>query len=421
MTLDESKITSKCVEISKSLLNTSPGFVGYDLGVSRCIGDVARVAVSIRQAGEISREKFAGISTALKIDFRLAESDILSKLEELSWIELRKQGKKIVRVDEQIPPTEDILSTLGGLWEEMIPSQIDEMTINGLNKLSIKPYTTEALTSELELSEQEFKLGYEYGEQANYFGKFHSLETGEEVIWTPLYWAGKLDSVRRYLERQHQPEYDAIGTFTDQFLKFPGVPREKMGAGTNINLLDAGIAHGYFPSVGVQDRKQNNYEYLFAASPQFEIDPSKDLFEKARMIVSCIRHGQFHAEISKIRYPQAILRTMREGTLSPHSYANVQYLLLKCHGIVDLQKVGRRTKVIWLDTPENNLAADIANQLLAGEEIIARSKEDLEIQKILIQGTFNYSSEQRRIKTTHRIVSIREYDRLMESLVGVRE
>jgi len=71
--LDKPIITSKCVEISKSLLNTSVGFFGYDLGTSRIVGDLARFAVSIKQSGEIPREQFAGISTALKIDYNLAE------------------------------------------------------------------------------------------------------------------------------------------------------------------------------------------------------------------------------------------------------------------------------------------------------------------------------------------------------------
>jgi len=47
MSLDKPIISAKCVEISKSLLNTGVGFFGYDLGVSRCVGDLARVAVSI--------------------------------------------------------------------------------------------------------------------------------------------------------------------------------------------------------------------------------------------------------------------------------------------------------------------------------------------------------------------------------------
>ena len=402
-------------------MNTGPGYFGYDLAVSRCIGDLARVAVSIKRSGEISRDKYAGIATALKIDYRVAEGDILSKLETLDWVDLKKDGLRIERIDEKIPPTEDILDTLGKYWEELRPSSVDSLTVEGLHRLSLRPYTKEAFISDLGVSENVFSTGYEYGEQARYFGSFSSFESGKDIIWSPLYWAGKIPIVKKYLERQSEPAFDEIGDLTSKFQEYPGMPRDKMVPSINRSLLDAGIYHGYFPSVGVQNRQFKTYEYVFPASPQFETDPSKDLFERARMIVSCIRHGQHHAEISLIKYPRAILRRIRDGSMASHSYAGVQYLLLKLHGIVDLQPVGSRTRVVWIDTPENNLAADIANQLLIGDEVLARSKEDIDIQKILIQGTFNYSSEQRRIKTADQIAAKSDYDRLMESLRGVRE
>ena len=423
--LSDPQISAKCVEISKSLLNTQVGLLNYDLCTSRSIGDAARFAASIRRAGEIGQDTLAGFSAALKIDFRIAKSEILPLFEDLNWIEVKRKGNVIERVEEKIPPAEDILSTLGQLWNKQQPTLVDQATVVGLSELSTNPMSKEALLSELNLDDKQFQIPFDYGQQARYFGSFTSMESGKEIIYTPLYWAGKIEKVLRFLEKQSEASFETLGNLTKSLLKYPGIPRERLSIKKHkLPLIDSGIWHGYFPSVRIKDRQSKEYEYLFAATPQFEIDPKKDIFERARLIVSCIRHGQYHAEVTKILYPGSILRSMRKNEMKPHPYAKIQYALLFIHGMVRFEpartKYGKAWRVIWIDSPENNLAADIADQLLAGEEVIAKSKEELEARKVLVQGIFNYSSEQRRVKTSKQIAAKEEFDRLMEYIGGVK-
>ena len=418
--LNDAQVTAKCVELSKCLVNTSAGLINLDLQESRTIGDAARIAVSIRQSDELDKKTFAGISTALKIDYRLAESGILNIFELLDWIEVKKRGRVITKIIEQIPPTEDILSELGKLWKQDEPTPIDIASVQGLHKLSGKPFDKSALISDLDISEDQFKTFFDYGEQANYLGSFISLEQNE-TIWTPLYWAGKMDQVLNFLQKQTGEKFSKLYSLTNRLVNYPGTPTEKIPKDP---LINSGIYHGYFPSIRIKNRQKKEHEYVFAATPQFEVDPSKDIFEKARLIVSCIRHGQYHAEISKILYPRSILRAMRNNIMKPHPYADIQYALLKLHGIVsfesDRTRYGKAIRVKWIDSSENNLAADIADELLKGEEPVVRSSEEIEAKNILVQGMFNYSSEQRRLKTTRKIQASQEFDRLMECVTGVR-
>ena len=419
--LDDAEITAKCVEISKCLVNIGAGMVNYDLRDSRTIGDASRIAVSIKRAGEIDKETFAAISTALKVDFRFALSEIINLFEDLSWVETRRKGKNITKIVEMIPPTEDVLSTLGKVWEEQEPTVIDVATVHGLHRLSRMPFEREALISELDIANKEFQTLYEYGEQAQYLGNFTSLETGKQAIWTPLYWASHTDEVLRFLEKQTEEGYLKLGRLTRELIRYAGTPDEKMTKSTQV---DAGIYHGFFPTVRIRDRQGKEHEYTFAATPQFEVDPKKDIFERARMIVSCIRHGQYHAEVTRVLYPRSILRAMRTNSMKPHPYADVQYILLKTHGLVDLEpsstRYGKAFRVRWIDTPENNLAADIADVLLRGHEPAGRMREEVRAKEILVQGMFNYSSEQRRIRAAKKVVAKEEYDRMMELMTGVR-
>lgn len=422
MKLNNAQVTAKCVEISKCLVNIGTGLIDYDLGNSRTIGDAARVAASIRRSNELSQETFAAISAALKVNYVLARSEILPIFEELGWVDIHKKGGNISKIVEKIPPAEDILSKLGDLWKERGPTEIDEASVIGLSELSKRPFEKTALLSELGIPDEKFQTFYDYGEQACYLGKFSSLETGNEIIWTPLYWAGKAESVLKYLQKQSEKQFVELQSLTQKLVDYPGIPNEKLPSNP---LVAAGIHHGYFPSLRIVDRHRSEHEYVFAATPQFETDPQKDLYEKARMIVSCIRHGQYHAEVTKVLYPRSILNAMRNNVMKPHPYADVQYILLKIHGIVDLEpattRYGKAFKVSWIDTPENSLAADIADQLLRGEEPSLKSQEEVEAKEILVQGMFNYSSEQRRIKAAREIRAKPEFNRLMEIISGVKE
>lgn len=422
--LNDAQITTKCVELGKCLIGTSAGLVNYDMGITQTTGDAARFAVSIRNRADLlPRESLAGISSALKVDFRVVEGKIIPLYETLGWIEMRKNGSRIESISENIPPTQDVLSTLGKMWREEQPTVIEEASITSMAELSKRPYSKEALASELSIKENEFETMFDYGDQAGYLGKFTSEENESESIWTPLYWSSKSEDVIKFLKKQAEPQLEKIGALAEDLSKYPGTPDDKIDVGKR-SLVDAGIAYGFFPAVQVVDRQRTSHEYVFSATPQFDVEASADLFEKARMIVSCIRHGQYHAEVTKILYPRSILRAMRTSTMKPHPYADVQYAVLVLQGIVRLEQAetryGKAFKVVWVDTPENNLAADIADQLLRGEEIVGGTYEDLEARKVLVQGVFSYSSEQRRLKTAKRIVAKREFDRLLELSSGVR-
>jgi len=341
-------------------------------------------------------------------------------LEDLGWVEIRWDGRKIRRIDESIPPLEDVLSTLGKLWEEKSPTDIDVATVKSLSILTKKPATKEALMSETGVYGDQFENTLNYGVQTNYFDTFKSFEIEEEVVWTPLYWAGKVDRVLKFLKRQSYERFEKIETIARSLLKYPGKPSEHIR--TEQNLLKAGIGCGFFPSVGVKDRSGTQHEYVFAATPQFELDPKKDIFEKARLIVACVRHGQYHAEVTKIKYPVLLLRALRENRIKPHSYAKIQYALLIINRICTYKEVqryyGPAYKPIFIDTPENKIAMDVAEELLKGDEPVSGSVDEPEVRELLTRGVFNYSSEQRQIRSATRVVAKKEFDRLLEAMQG---
>lgn len=117
-----------------------------------------------------------------------------------------------------------------------------------------------------------------------------------------------------------------------------------------------------------------------------------------------------------------MLRALRENRIGPHSYAKIQYALLIIHRICAYEEVqeyyGPAYKPIFINTPENNIAMDVAEELLRGEEPISGVVDEPEVKELLTRGIYNYSSEQRQIRSAARIAARDDFDRLLEAIQG---
>jgi hypothetical protein len=419
--LNDSDIVSKAVEISKALVNTTIGLSSADLEVTRNVGDIARFAITLKNSVTVDGNSLDLMAIAMKIEPRLVKGPILAYMsKEQDWVNVEWEGKKIKQMRINIPPVEDVISALGEKWNLDGPTRIDIGSIKGLSLLSQRPYEMEALKSELILDPDSFEALVDYGCAANYMGIFKSEETSRDTLWSPLYWLRKMGDVEKYLSKQSSDDLIGIADLNKDIKKNQGYPLEFLPM-KYADLINAGIGVGFFPSTSVTDRNNRQLEYLFTATPQFEPNIDNDLFERARLIVGCLRHGQYHAEITKIKYPALILQRMRDDDLAPHSYGDVQYAPLRLHNIVNIEETevygNTAYKVKWIDSPENNIAADIADLMLRGSDS-SMGSADVDAQKVLFQGTFSYTAELRKIRAAKTISSRAEYTRIIERMQG---
>lgn len=120
-----------------------------------------------------------------------------------------------------------------------------------------------------------------------------------------------------------------------------------------------------------------------------------------------------------------LLYTLRSDGLKPHSYSHVQYALLVLNGICKLELeqafYGEAYRVKFNETPENNIAADIAEEMLRGESTSLAFAQEPETREFLMRGLFNYSSELRQFKSAEKFVAKDELMRLIELSHGVVE
>lgn len=415
--MNSAETAAKSVEVSKCLINKESGFHDSDLYATNTIGNVARLAANFRQRGIISYNELTGISQVIKQDFTGTLNAYLPLLQKFEWVEINKNNKSAF-IQEYVPPIEDVLKTLGEEWVEMEPTGVDIGTIECLEFLKNKPISKEGLISEIDISEESLDISLDYGKQLDYFGTFNSND-GEEIVWTPFYWPGKTDKILKFLKKQTYPEFDKIESISRQLSKYQGMPLEMLN---NKDIINAGIFCGFFPSAGVLGGNKLTYDYIFKASPNFGIDPKNDIFEKARQIVACVRHGQYHAENSKIRYPVLLLRALRNNGLGAHSYTKTQYATLLMNGVCKFQEIyvgqQKRYEIKFVETPENNVAMDIAEEMLSGEEPLTASIREPEIDNMFTRGVYRYNSEQRLLNNRATVEAKDQFERLIDVTCG---
>ena len=100
------------------MINKEVGFQDFDLDITKTIGDIARFAANTRQSGTLDERQLAGIANVLKINYSTLRTNILNELEDLGWVQIISKGSRIKKIDENIPPLQDIITTLGKKWNQ---------------------------------------------------------------------------------------------------------------------------------------------------------------------------------------------------------------------------------------------------------------------------------------------------------------
>jgi hypothetical protein len=318
MPLGSHQVAARCIEISKGLCALPPDEVVFpqqDLALTRDIGVLARTAAIFQGQQTVGSLILPHIANQVGIQFPELVRSVLPSLESLGWGERKVDGYHVRAFVERIPPTESVLKTLGESWESGSPTECDTGSVRGLHLLSSRPVDRDAFSSELGLKDPVAKDVIEYGMAGTY------IDEADKVLWSPLYWHSRDSDVRRVLAKGNESGFGNLGKVSDMLRQRPGLPEDEIGAPPA--LLGGAIVGGFFPTVKVRTPK-SQYTYFFAPHPTFSGEPGSDLFEKARVMVGALRHGQYHADVTLIRSPLKVLARLIDGSMAPHSHAVYQ-------------------------------------------------------------------------------------------------
>lgn len=348
---DKRKIGLRIHDIAEGLKEIQPTGPATQFKNTLLLGKAASLALHLRGHDVIENmEAFEYAAGELGIGLEL--ENVLRELEEIEFIR-RPHGK----IEITVPTFVDAYSILGERWLSLNPKDPESKTVAILNQIENNPMKTSAIQSQFALTEHEQRIIYEIGNSGTYLDQFFT-PNGEPISFSPA--LTELNPKKLYEFSSKHAGHDLSKVLTS-IRGFQGIPVEQL----NNPILQQACYSGILlqTSVGTGTNKHN---YVFAPMDNVPQE-NKIILDKARAILSSVRHGEFHQQDStKIRNAYLILNAMKtRKQLRGHPGHQSQYGLIITKGIARLSSASSSApSLIIIDTTENMLAIDLAIEML---------------------------------------------------------
>ena len=417
-------VGSRSVDIQKALQDITVSAPHYYFDKTMRVGKAALVAANIRGFDYLTPEQVDVMSVELGIVPTEVKSAILPTLEEIDIIRLIKGPTgKLRRVEEKIPRVIHLIEQLGKYLGELEPNPIETSGIEALQMTTTRPVSRSKLREQItELKDEDFSILMDCGKTGRFLDEY--ISPGKEVeVYSPMIWNERSDDVMQMYSLLSKVQKNQLITMADAVRSYPGKPLDLLSA-PNPALLGQAIGSGFFEKCSVATRKGTK-DYLFAPNPKFRMATEGvrqcDLFDKAKIILSCVRHGQHYAEITKVLYPDKLLQKLLDrGYLKPHSEFKEQYALCELHGIFRTEPAsGGRDYLRLIDTDENRQAVEAVIDIISlTHEAITASVVNTEARALLMSGNFiNPARNRARIREPTQI-TYKTLNDMLERLRG---
>lgn len=422
--IDPRIVGSRAVDIQKALQDITVSAPHYYFDKTMLVGKAARIAANIRGFNYLTPEQVNVMSVELGVVPTEVKGVILPTLEEIGVMRLIKGSTgKLKRVEEKVPRATRLIEQLGKYLSELEPGPIETSGIEALQMTTTRPISKSKLREKLtELKDEDFSILMDCGKTGRFLDEYTS--PGKEVeVYSPMIWNERSEDVMQMYSSLSKLQKNELIALADAVRSYPGKPLEMLST-PDPALLGQAIGSGFFEKCSVATRKGTK-DYLFIPNPKFRMVSEGvrqcDLFDKAKIILSCIRQGQHYAEITRILYPDKLLQKLLDrGYLKPHSEFKEQYALCELHGIFRTEPAsGGRDYLRLIDTDENRQAVEAVIDIVSHtREAITASVVNTEARALLMSGNFiNPARNRARIREPPRITYKTLHD-MLERLRG---
>lgn len=366
------------------------------------IGMAATLAIHIRGLGEIDYEVMRRVSDHFMSIPSVALEKVLLVLEEISFVQLVRNGRKIGKIIPNIPVFEDVYEHIGSYASsECSLNSHEDATLHILKSLQDAPANKDALFNRLGIEKPVFDRCIALGSECGIMSEHQAR--GRSILISPFYFSDNLDGLA---DAAVSVGSNAIKSTLDKVKTNQGWPMglvksqgEIGGVKLNVTeqaLIDKLSAEGIIrpPTIKFGGNSQS---FLFTPKPgKTRLNAAnREIYERAMALISAVRKGQLLADTYRIRMPVRLLEAFRDrGYLGANSEAWDQYSNLVFLRVAFLEQVTSSTWRLRLNgTPENIEALNLAISLLrtgelAGMEVnkdarIALSKGEQYIQSLI--------------------------------------
>jgi hypothetical protein len=303
--MDNSVIGLRAQDFHESLKLTG-SFGPKDVHFKRTllIGKAASLAMHLRgllYVEDITQLEYAASSLGIG---SLELPAVLRELEEVDFVSVVQAGEEIKRIDVRIPTFQSGYADLGSRWKQLRPTEIEQASVDTLDRLYQGPISEDKLSASLGLQ----SAGFSILKDVMSSGQLLSIQAvdGVRLVFSPLAVDGNPTAYLQWATRFPSDVQKTLELLKGQ----QGLPHNDPALQTHPALADA-VMTGVFMPVAV-DGSTGRQRFLFAPKGGLSA-VERTIMDKARAIVACVRYGQKFAANRAIKYPRRIVETLREN------------------------------------------------------------------------------------------------------------
>lgn len=350
------------------------------------LGLAVRLALHLRGVPPLKYEILKRVALHLLNFSSAAEVQLVVQLlAEADFVSLATEGTTIKTVVPQIPYFDEMYGTLSSAVRIESLNESEQLTLELAGKLSNSPLFRNiayGLGAEKKLVDCVLDIGREGG------FILQKRARGKDILLSPTHFS---DNHRGYADLVAAQGIDRVKRVLELLRQFQGWPlailesdRELGGCKLtkqDLAVIRALAGDGFVRPPALTTTHAGTNHFLFGPRPGVGRLPlhKRSIYEKAMALVAAVRQGQLLPNRYAIRYPEAILRSLRDKKyLNANSEAWEQYRQVAVMGVARLTPyIGSRARVELIEMPENYEALELALQLIGGTGAPPSADEDI--------------------------------------------
>ena len=296
-------------------------------------------------------------------------------LAEVEFLRVNSQGETIKSVIPTVPYYQDLYHQLGEYAEDKGGfNEAENLSIEIISRLAKSPQNSDSLFNKLGADKSLFDRTVKIGLEGSYINLERSR--GKNILISPAYFS---ENATVYSDSVAASGSKSVESLIQILKQFQGTPlriieqKKEIGgiaiSADQLNILKKLATNGAIKPPSIRTEHSGENHFMFTPTPySAALSPLKrDIYEKGMAIVSAVRQGQYLPKKYAIRYPSAVIRTLREK----HTFRSATTEFLEQYKNLVQMCVGKLVHIKGdyyqfqiIDTEENREALEIAQRLV---------------------------------------------------------
>lgn len=385
---------------------------------TREIGRAARLAMLIRGMDIIKdKSHLARIATSeLKIDPTSFEN-VIRILMDADLLRDGVVGRKEVWI-ENVSQVDfgSNYERLGDVWLLRKPSAKERAAVFLLDRLIKMPSSLDAIPELTELSRSDRRRVIEVAINACFIDEMQ-LEEDYSLYYTPILWDINPKKLQNFLKKHGD------AALSKMVKNVSGQQGLDVTGKLNSPLINDAICSGVLPSHTINSMGgPRTYSFAPYTGRMATKAEEREILNRARAIVACLKYGSEAAVITRIRDKHAILNRLLDEDygyrIGPHSEIKDQYGILVTKGVGKVIRSGSRYFFKLIPSKENIRAGKITRDFLTSGKSTPESAIDLPsgARVLSLSGEMSSSEKEIQIARQRQRATSDELEELVESI-----